>query len=182
MSRDLSEPEVACSVLAGCGIQFVRTNTYLTTINARTRTVQLRMRRNWGDQVPDHQTSERMRRIGQRDTAPEIKVRALLHRLGYRFRVHNDTLPGRPDIANRRQGWAVFVHGCFWHAHANCRRATTPFSNSSHWQEKFKRTAQRDREAQIALHFLGYRVETIWECELADIPTVTRRLCTAISR
>jgi DNA mismatch endonuclease (patch repair protein) len=125
----------------------------------------------------DADTSARLSRIRQRDTAPEIAVRVLLQGLGVRYRVNNRDLPGSPDIANRKRRWAIFVHGCFWHAHEGCRRATVPTRNRRFWKAKF--AANRVRDARVAgeLRRQGFRVVVIWACELDETPTiVVRRL------
>lgn len=96
-------------------------------------------------------------------------MRKLLHALGRRFRVHNRDLPGSPDIANRARKWAVFVHGCFWHRHIGCKRATTPSRNRQFWLEKFDANVARDARVQAALRDQGYRVLVVWECESEDV-------------
>lgn len=106
-----------------------------------------------------------MAKIRQRGTSPELVVRAALHQLGLRYRTHNRDLPGSPDLANRRRRWAVFVHGCYWHRHESCPRATTPRTNRAFWEAKFQRNVQRDANAVLALQRLGYRVLVVWECE-----------------
>jgi DNA mismatch endonuclease (patch repair protein) len=121
------------------------------------------------DLVVDSETSARLGRIRQHGTSAELKVRKLLHSLGHRFRVHNRDLPGSPDIANRSRKWAVFVHGCFWHRHAGCRRSTTPSRNRDFWLEKFEANVARDARVQAALRELGYRVAVVWECETEDL-------------
>jgi DNA mismatch endonuclease (patch repair protein) len=118
--------------------------------------------------VLDSATSERMGRIRQRDTAPEQAVRRALTRLGLRYRVTNRDLPGSPDIANRKRRWAIFVHGCYWHRHDGCGRATTPKRNREFWVAKFEANVARDRAAISALELLGYRALVIWECETID--------------
>ena len=129
--------------------------------------------------TPLHTTPERsalMRRVKRHGTAPELTVRRLLYRMGARYRIGVRSLPGSPDIANKQKKRAIFVHGCFWHAHQDCPKATLPTRNRSFWQEKF--TANRDRDARkvAALVLLGYDILTIWECELSDTQSVTTRL------
>jgi DNA mismatch endonuclease (patch repair protein) len=120
------------------------------------------------DLLVDPETSRRLGRIRQHGTSPELTVRKLLHALGYRFRVHNRDLPGSPDIANRARRWAVFVHGCFWHRHVGCKRATTPTRNQEFWLAKFAANLARDARAQTALRDRRYCVVVVWECETLD--------------
>lgn len=121
-------------------------------------------------------SSARMARIRQRGTAPEIEVRRILHRLGLRFRSTNRDLPGSPDIANRARHWAVFVHGCYWHAHEGCARATVPKRNRAYWLAKFDDNRARDARAVRALRRQGYRVVVVWQCHLARPEVVAQRL------
>jgi len=100
------------------------------------------------------------------DTKPERLVRSWLHRQGLRFRLHKSGLPGRPDIILSKYRAAIFVHGCFWHRHPGCRYATTPASNAAFWQEKFRKNVERDRKKTAELRRLGWRVLTIWECQV----------------
>lgn len=106
-----------------------------------------------------------MGRVRQRGTAPELAVRAAVSRLGFRYRIDNRGLAGRPDLANRRAKWAIFVHGCFWHRHRGCVRTTTPKRNASFWKEKFDANVARDADAVASLRRAGFRVLVIWECE-----------------
>ena len=106
-----------------------------------------------------------MARFRSKDTKPELLVRRALHRHGKRFRLHRKDLPGRPDIVLPGLRIAVFVHGCFWHAHEGCRDARVPSSRPEFWREKFARNKERDRRAEQELQALGWQVVTIWECE-----------------
>jgi DNA mismatch endonuclease (patch repair protein) len=106
-----------------------------------------------------------MAAIGPKDTAPEIRVRRYLHAVGLRFRLHDKSLPGRPDIVLPALGAVIFVHGCFWHRHPNCRFATTPSSNAAFWQGKFRKNTERDMAKAAALKAAGWRVHVVWECE-----------------
>ncbi|MES1174034.1 MAG: DNA mismatch endonuclease Vsr [Myxococcales bacterium] len=124
----------------------------------------------------DADTSARLGRIRQHGTAAELIVRRLVTRLGIRYRTKNRDLPGSPDLANRRKGWAVFVHGCFWHAHAKCSRATIPKRNKPFWRAKFAANIARDARAMAGLKQLGFRTLVIWECELRDEEKVRQRL------
>lgn len=117
-----------------------------------------------------------MSRIRGRDTAPERVVRSALHRLGYRFRLHRRDLPGRPDIVLPRLSTVVFVHGCFWHRHARCRFAYTPKSNIAFWLEKFASNVDRDRRTTRQLRSEGWKVVTIWECQVSDRDSLFARL------
>lgn len=106
-----------------------------------------------------------MARVRRENTRPERAVRRILHRWGFRFRLHRKDLPGTPDIVLPRFKLAIFVHGCFWHQHAPCSLRKRPRANLSYWNPKFARTAERDRAAERALVELGWNVATIWECE-----------------
>lgn len=109
--------------------------------------------------------SRMMSGIRGKNTKPEVHVRRFLHRRGLRFRLHDRTLPGRPDIVLPRWGTVVLVHGCFWHQHKGCRFAYMPASNTSFWREKLGGNVNRDRRNAAALRALGWRVLLIWECE-----------------
>lgn len=117
----------------------------------------------------DHVTRERrsaiMAAVASKDTRPEMAVRRVLHRLGYRFRLHRTDLPGRPDIVLPKHRVCIFVHGCFWHRHDGCKKSSTPKSNVAFWETKFARNTQRDAEAVAALKALGWNVSIVWECE-----------------
>jgi DNA mismatch endonuclease (patch repair protein) len=124
-----------------------------------------------------------MARIKGRDTGPELRVRKVAHALGLRFRLNRTDLPGKPDIVFPKFRIAVFVHGCFWHQHAGCRRASTPKSNTDYWDAKLRRNVERDAHTLLALTRQGWRMVVIWECEtndserLADI--IRDRICMA---
>ena len=109
-----------------------------------------------------------MARVRQTGTAPELAVRKLLHTLGVRFRTRATDLPGSPDIVNRRHRWAIFVHGCYWHAHEDCHLWKLPKQNRAFWQDKFARNRERDRRKLLALERAGYAILVIWQCELAE--------------
>ena len=119
------------------------------------------------DQITKEHRSWNMSRIRDRDTQPEIQVRSLLHRLGYRFRLRRTDLPGKPDIVLPKYGTVVFVHGCFWHRHRNCKFAYTPKSRTEFWATKFARNVERDLEVQRTLRNLGWKVIVVWGCDLA---------------
>lgn len=119
--------------------------------------------------VTDRATSERMAGVRQQGTAPELAVRRSLSALGLRFRTENRDLPGSPDVANRKRKWAVFVHGCYWHRHEGCSKATTPKRNREFWVVKFEANVARDARARSELKKLGYDVLTLWECEVSSL-------------
>jgi DNA mismatch endonuclease, patch repair protein len=118
----------------------------------------------------DALTSVRMRNIAQRDTKAERLLRSALHRLGFRFTLHDAKLAGTPDIVLPRWRTAVFVHGCFWHRHAGCKRTTTPATNVAFWEQKFRANVARDDRNERALRAQGWLVLTVWECEVLRGP------------
>ena len=117
-----------------------------------------------------------MSRIKGRNTKPELAVRSLLHRMGYRFRLHRADLPGKPDIVLSRYRTVIFVHGCFWHRHKDCRFAYTPKSRTEFWLKKLEPNVIRDIQVKSDLELLGWRVITLWECELRDMDQLAARL------
>lgn len=121
--------------------------------------------------------SRMMRAVGKRDTSPELRVRSVAHRLGYRFRLHRQDLPGTPDLVFPRLGVALFVHGCFWHQHADCHLANHPRTNLKYWGPKLRRNVERDFEARRSLEALGWTVRVVWECETGvdELEEVVRR-------
>ena len=122
------------------------------------------------DNLSREDRSRCMSRIRSEGMAPEMVVRSLVHRMGYRFRLHRKSLPGKPDLVLPRLRSVIFVNGCFWHWHAdpNCGIAGLPKSNRAYWLPKLRRTRERDREHLVRLEGDGWRVLTLWECELAD--------------
>lgn len=117
-----------------------------------------------------------MRRVKGRDTTPELTVRRLLTALGVRYRLHRKDLPGKPDIVMAGRRLAIFVHGCFWHGHDCARGARVPKANRDYWLGKVGRNRQRDGVSRAALEAAGWRVETIWECEMKDEAALKSRL------
>ena len=107
-----------------------------------------------------------MARIRAKDTKPEKLLRSELHIRGWRFRLHRKDLPGKPDIVLPRYKTAVFVHGCFWHQHKDCIDGKVPKTRKEYWEEKFRRTAERDVTAQKELRKLGWKPVVLWECEI----------------
>ena len=124
----------------------------------------------------DPQRSAIMRAVKQKHTGPEMIVRRLLFSLGLRYRLHRRNLPGSPDVVFASRKVAVFVHGCFWHRHARCKRTTTPKANAEFWEEKFQRNVARDQNNEAKLKELGWRVLVVWECETRDLEKLTRRI------
>lgn len=109
-----------------------------------------------------------MRAVKSGDTAPELLVRSLAHRMGYRFRLHRKDLPGKPDIVFPGMRKAIFVHGCFWHGHDCARGARMPKSNRDYWTKKIARNKERDRAVRAALRRSGWTSLVVWECDLKD--------------
>lgn len=128
----------------------------------------------------DHISPERrswlMSQVRGKHTKPELAVRRAAHALGLRFRLHRPDLPGRPDLTFKRHRVALFVHGCFWHRHEGCRLASTPRSRTEFWREKFDRNVERDKGTRANLQELGWRVETIWECETRDAARLSHQI------
>lgn len=127
------------------------------------------------------QRSEIMRRIRSTDTRAEMIVRSLLHREGFRFRLHNKQLPGKPDIVLPRFRTVIFVHGCFWHGHSECREGRRPKSNTEYWNRKLDRNLNRDAANAERLRELGWRRIVVWECELKDKEAVNQRLISELN-
>ena len=128
------------------------------------------------DRLSHEARSRNMSRIRSVDTEPERVVRRMLFGLGYRFRLHRRDLPGTPDIVFVSKRKAIFVHGCFWHGHARCARATPPSSNVRFWAEKIAKNKSRDQAAVSALKHIGWRVCVIWQCELRRSGVVQGKL------
>src|SRR3954465_4560043 len=120
------------------------------------------------DSVTPEKRSEIMRAVKQSNTKPEVAVRRILHRLGFRFRLHRSALPGKPDIVLPKWRAVIFVHGCFWHQHAGCPRAARPTSNVEFWTRKLDRNIQRDRENVQQLQNDGWEVLVVWGCQARE--------------
>jgi len=106
-----------------------------------------------------------MGRVKGRDTKPEIVVRSIVHRMGFRFRIHRGDLPGKPDIVLPRHSRVIFVHGCFWHGHNGCSRSKRPTTNRMFWHKKLEENVARDRRVRRDLHRIGWKVLVVWQCE-----------------
>ncbi len=130
------------------------------------------------DTISEEHRSWNMGRIRSKNTKPELVVRSLLHRMGYRFRLHVQDLPGKPDIVLPKYKTVVFVHGCFWHQHKGCKEATMPKTRTAWWREKLGKNVQRDAEAISKLGILDYKVIIVWECEtkIRDLNALANRL------
>lgn len=112
--------------------------------------------------------SKIMRSVPQKDTRPEMFLRRGLHRMGFRYRLHDKNLPGSPDLVFKKLKAIVFVHGCFWHRHG-CKRTTTPSTRKDFWEAKFKTNIERDKKNVQELQDAGWRVMIVWECELKNV-------------
>ena len=128
------------------------------------------------DTVTPERRSEIMSRVRARGTRPEMTVRRLVHRLGYRYRLHATHLPGRPDLVFAGRRKVVFVHGCFWHRHPGCRLARLPKSRVEFWRTKLDGNRERDLLKQRELRCLGWSSLVVWECELNDLESVAERV------
>ncbi len=137
------------------------------------------------DTLTPQKRSELMSRIHSTDTQPELAVRRMLHGMGYRFRLHGKVnkrickkgvLPGKPDLVLAKYKTVIFVNGCFWHRHKNCKIASMPKSNVEFWKEKFRKNIARDRKEKKELKAMGWKVITVWECELKAPDKVARRI------
>lgn len=128
------------------------------------------------DRLTRDQRSWNMSRIRGKNTTPEKRVRGLLHRMGYRFRLHAISLPGCPDIVLPKHKTVVFVHGCFWHRHLGCKNCTTPTRRRAWWLRKLEGNTTRDRQQQQELHQLGWRTIIFWECETERPIRLSRRI------
>ena len=126
--------------------------------------------------------SESMSRVGRSDTKPEKSVRSILHKLGYRFRIQNRNLPGSPDICLSRYMTVVFVHGCFWHRHRDCKYASTPKTRRVFWTKKFEANMARDRNVKRQITRMGWTHLTIWQCELKNPERLLNRLMRTLPR
>lgn len=120
--------------------------------------------------------SENMRAIRSKGMRPELAVRSLVHRLGYRFRLHRKSLSGKPDLVFASRRKVIFVHGCFWHSHQDCKAAHVPKSNTGYWEPKLRRNQTRDTRNIQALKVAGWESLVIWECETKDTSVLANRV------
>lgn len=128
------------------------------------------------DTVSPEARSRIMARVKSKGMKPEMRVRRLLHGLGFRYRLHRADLPGRPDLVFPSRRKVIFVNGCFWHRHDGCPRVRIPANNRDYWVAKLDRNHARDARNIAALAATGWEVETVWECQLRDLRAVTERL------
>jgi DNA mismatch endonuclease (patch repair protein) len=118
--------------------------------------------------------------IKNRNTKPEKLVRSILHRKGFRFRLHRKDLPGKPDIVLPRYKSVILVHGCFWHRHQNCRLAYTPKTRTEFWSRKFQDNVSRDRRSMQRLEDKGWKPFVVWECETRNYDLLEKKLAAII--
>jgi DNA mismatch endonuclease (patch repair protein) len=118
------------------------------------------------DKISKEKRSRNMSAIKAKDTTPELFVRRFLHGYGYRYSLYKNNLPGKPDLYLRKYKAVVFIHGCFWHQHLNCRYAAVPKSNIDFWHPKLRKNVERDKQNLKTLKKMGYCVFTLWECEI----------------
>jgi DNA mismatch endonuclease, patch repair protein len=133
------------------------------------------------DRLSRSHRSWNMSRIKSQDTSTELTVRSVLHDMGYRFRLHRKDLPGNPDIVLPKYRTVIFVHGCFWHRHTECKYAYTPKSNVEFWEKKFKANVERDQNNNRILQELGWRIIVIWECQTQNLEPLKYLLKTSLA-
>lgn len=134
------------------------------------------------DKLTPKRRSDNMRAIRSKDTSPEMAVRRLIHSLGYRYRLHGSTLPGKPDLVFAGRKKAIFIHGCFWHLHTGCREGRIPDSRRSYWKPKLEGNRARDARNRRALRRLGWSVLVIWECQIAREEALRSRIVEFLGR
>ncbi|WP_432736433.1 very short patch repair endonuclease [Maridesulfovibrio sp. FT414] len=125
------------------------------------------------DTISPERRSWNMSRIKGKNTRPELLLRSLLHTEGFRFRLHDPKLPGKPDIVLKKHKAVIFVNGCYWHRHAGCAKTTTPKTRTLFWLNKFAETVARDKRKYRELEELGWKVIIVWECQLKNEPQIT---------
>lgn len=134
------------------------------------------------DRISAEHRSWNMSRIRSKDTKPEVLLRSLMHRAGFRYRLHDKKLPGKPDLVLPKYRTVIFVNGCYWHRHEGCPKATTPKTNADFWKKKFQDTVDRDARKKSELIEKGWQVITVWECELkADPANILEGLCSQLN-
>lgn len=128
------------------------------------------------DSLSPTRRSANMSRIRSKDTKPELLVRRVLHRLGYRYRLHRRDLPGAPDLVFASRRKAIFIHGCFWHQHKGCIDGRLPQSRLDYWLPKLERNVERDRENTVKLRISGWKILKLWECDILSGNKLEQRL------
>jgi len=128
------------------------------------------------DRLSPQARNRNMSKIKSTNTAPEMAVRSMVHRLGYRFRLHVKDLPGKPDIVLSKHRKVIFVHGCFWHGHKGCKRASRPSTNTDFWNTKIDSNIARDRRVRKELNKLGWKSLVVWQCQLKKPDVLKRRI------
>src|SRR5262249_16663819 len=134
------------------------------------------------DRISNERRSEIMSRIRGKDTSPELTVRSLLHKLGYRYRLHSRKLPGCPDLVFSSRKKVIFVHGCFWHGHRGCRKGKLPKSRLEYWEPKIKANRRRDSSNIRKLKAEGWDVFTVWQCKLKNIEDIKAQIVSFLER
>jgi DNA mismatch endonuclease (patch repair protein) len=134
------------------------------------------------DKLDPERRSANMARVRGKDTNPEMRVRRVANRMGLRFRLHRKDLPGKPDLVFPKHRLAVFVHGCFWHRHPGCARASMPSTRVEFWRAKFDANVIRDARQQAALDALGWKVLVLWECGVKEDAKIERALEAAVCK
>ncbi len=128
------------------------------------------------DRLSKQRRSEIMSRIYGKDTNPELVVRSMVHKLGYRYRLHSKKLPGKPDLVFSKRKKVMFVHGCFWHGHRGCRKGKLPKSNLDYWVPKIEQNKKRDAKNRRKLKSEGWDVLVVWQCELKNVEALKKRI------
>jgi DNA mismatch endonuclease (patch repair protein) len=121
------------------------------------------------DKLSPERRSENMRRIRNKNTKPEMVVRRLIYSLGYRYRIHQKQLPGKPDLVFTKRRKIILIHGCFWHLHSECREGRIPNSRKDYWLPKLTKNVNRDTDNLTKLNAAGWEVMVIWECQLSNL-------------
>lgn len=128
------------------------------------------------DNLTKEQRTLCMSRIRSKNTKPELVVRRVLSKMGIRYRLHNSKLPGKPDIIISKAKTIIFINGCFWHQHKNCKKHVMPASNRDYWEKKLKRNIEKQKRDVRTLRRLGWKVHKLWECQTADEMKLTKKV------
>ncbi len=133
------------------------------------------------DHVTPHKRSKIMAAVRSKDTKPEMMIRRLVYSMGYRYKLHSDALPGKPDLVFSSKKKVVFVHGCFWHGHNGCNKAQLPKSRTDFWQDKIENNVRRDKRVKRALNRKGWRYLIIWQCQINNLEKVKAKIYTFLN-